>query len=99
MALSGYGRTAERHWRTFLPTAYANLENPEEFFEELDERVMALVDEMQANLLAGQTLSTETGEREKQLSAARRQAEETVLAEEVFLPAEPGQEANELPAE
>lgn len=96
MTLLGYGLMAQKHMQTYLPRMYSGIADPETYFSELDERVMDLVEETTRDLLVGVTLSMDTVEREQQLNSAKAQAEEIVLANEVYLPPERGSRNNEL---
>jgi hypothetical protein len=86
-----------RHWQTFLPKATAALPDPEKHFLDLSQRVEAMVNDATDDLLAKETLPADPQERAQLIDALRRRAEEVTLANEVYLPPEPGAENNELP--
>ncbi|WP_420706729.1 hypothetical protein [Streptomyces sp. Amel2xE9] len=99
MAVNKLGRTAEKHWQTYRPTAYAELgtaAEKEEFFAKLG---MEASEEIRT--LAEQILSRQTSEKFMDRVAARTQAmaqaREIVMHDRIFLPAEPGMENAELP--
>jgi hypothetical protein len=94
-----YGKTAMRHWETYRPTALAALENPTQFFEDLGKQVAEEIAALWPDLAKPQP-----GEDPTDFQAAmgrnrmaQLQAREKVMAELVFLPAEPGLEDAELP--
>lgn len=93
-----FGQTAKRHWETYRPTALAELDNPEEFFQELGDRVAQRIADLwpeMATAAAGESDGfVETMGRNRMAMA---QARELVMAEEVFLTPEPGLEDAELP--
>lgn len=93
--MNKYGSIARKHWRIFLPTRYAGIENPEEFFtqwgEELGQEIIELADHLAGPSPAGEDYLTRVG----RLNMARMQAEEKVLGEQVLLPAEPGSPMDE----
>jgi hypothetical protein len=95
--MNQYGATAMRHWQTYLPQAYAELDDPAAYFLKLGQRVSAQIADLAEDLIgkapAGETFEQKVG----RIEAAKRQAREKVMAEEVFLPAEPGREDEELP--
>lgn len=88
---------ARRYWQTYLPKAYAELEDPDEHFLALAHRVEDLVDEL-ADDLAGNPVE---GESFEDRLGRKRNAETTawaqVLKDEVYLTPEPGRENEELP--
>jgi hypothetical protein len=98
VSASLYEARARRHWETFLPDATAKLDDPEEHFRALGARVEGLVTELAEQLA---TRETPKGATEQEKVATRewayRTAEEVVLQDEVYLPAEPDAADNELP--
>ena len=97
--MADYARIAEQHWRTFRPRATAKMRNPSAFFQNLAARVEQRVNDLADDLLAKEPPETEYEDRVAQIERANRKAEEIVLAQEVYLPPEPGQANNELPRE
>jgi hypothetical protein len=81
----------------FLPTAYAALPNPTEFFEDLAERADARVESLTMELLAAEPEPEEEMARMQRLERARRTAESIVMEQEVYLPPEIGLEQTDLP--
>lgn len=92
--MNKYGTIALEHWRQYLPARYAAIENPQTYFAELGEEVDAEIArrwaEMQA--AAGNPPGEDFTDRVGRLNNLKKQAEETVLAERVLLPPEPGAE-------
>lgn len=83
--MNHYGIQAQRHWREWLPTRYAQIPDPATFFTELGQRVSDQVIELSASIagpdIPGEGYLGKVG----RLNAARMQAEELVLREEVLL--------------
>lgn len=96
--MNEYGKTAMRHWETYRPQALAELDNPTQFFEDLGRQVAERIADLWPSLAEPQP-----GESDDFLATmsrnqmAQAQAREIVMAEMVFLPAEPGREDAELP--
>ena len=91
-----YATTAERYWRTHLPSQVATMEDPTAFFADLGQQVQ---DQIEAGIAEG----TEIAERllppeptYEQLKAMHyrvaKAAQESALEHLVFLPPEPGTE-------
>jgi hypothetical protein len=96
--MNRYGATVMRHWSRFLPRAYAEIRNPGAFFAILGEQIAWQIDEL-ANELAG---DDPPGEgylaKVRRLTAARRQAEDTVMHDYGMLtPEDDGDEDDEPP--
>jgi hypothetical protein len=93
--MNRYGLMARQHWATWLPSRYAQIEDPEGFFTDLGRQVAERIDQL-ALQVAG---DDQPGEgylgKAGRLGQARRQAEEIVLAELVLLDPEPGMEDQE----
>jgi hypothetical protein len=93
-----YGAMAERHWRRWLPSRVAAMEDPTSFFSELGEEVSDQVEDLTMDLAGddppGETYLDKVG----RLNMARLRAEEMVLPETVLLPPEPGVEEDGEPA-
>jgi hypothetical protein len=85
---SRFARTAERYWRTYLPSQYATIEDPTEFFRSLSDQV----DEQIASAL--RTPPTIPADATPQQVIAAHQGQvravtEVALHDLVFLPPEP----------
>jgi hypothetical protein len=85
--MNQYGALAQRHWKTYRPTQYAELTSPDRFFEDLGEeisdQVQTLRDQLQASEQADLNAMGDL-ERMGRLNAIRRQAEEVVYAELIW---------------
>lgn len=94
--MNHYGAMAQKHWRTWLPSRYAEIPDPDTYFQNLGQQVAAQVAELSTTMAGddppGETYLDKVG----RLNAARQQAEEIVLAEEVLLPPEPGADPDEI---
>ncbi len=77
--MNQYSAMAERHWRRWLPSRVAELEDPTSFFSTLG-------DELAGDDPPGETFLEKAG----RLNIARLRAEEIVLPEMVLLPPEAG---------
>ncbi|WP_174844365.1 hypothetical protein [Cryobacterium sp. Hh7] len=83
--MNKYGAQARDHWVKVAPSRYAELPNPEVFFEILGEQVQGQVDDLSITIagpdLAGESYLEKVG----RLTMAKRQAEEIVLADLVWI--------------
>lgn len=95
-----YGLRARDYWRAHAPTRYAELENPEQFFQELGETALSQVDRLARQLEQQIPSGLDYLEQVAQLRAAQKQAEEIVLAELIYSvepePASPAEELDEI---
>ena len=86
--MNRYGRMAFDHARHHRPAAFAALNNPTAFFTTLGEEAASEISRLRDEL-TGQQLQEETVEGDRRRSyQAQCTAEELVLAEAVWLPAE-----------
>jgi hypothetical protein len=86
--MNRYGQMALRHMEQFRPAQYRQIDNPGSYFDQVGREAAAQIDQL-AESLAGPTPTGEGYlERTGRLTGARRQAEEIVLAELVYLPPE-----------
>jgi hypothetical protein len=75
---------ARSHWATWLPQAYAEIQDPDSFFSAIGEEAGRQVEEL-ASQLAGDSQPGEGYlERAGSLTAARSQAEEIILPQRVL---------------
>jgi len=83
--MNRYGAVAQRHWQKFLPTQYAQIEDPTAFFSELGEQIQEQINELKLSLAGddpgGESFLAKVG----RLNAAEQMARERVLAQ--MLPA------------
>ena len=99
--MNQYGAMARSHWERWLRQRYATITDPDSFFLALGLETARQVDEL-ATELAG---DDQPGEgylaKAGRLTAARKQAEEIILPQQILLPPEPGTsedpEENDLP--
>jgi len=99
--MNQYGAMARSHWERWLPQRYATITDPDSFFLTLGLETARQIDEL-ATELAG---DDQPGEgylaKAGRLTAARKQAEEIILPQQILLPPEPGTsedpEENDLP--
>lgn len=99
MAVNKLGRIARKHWETYRPAAYAELgtdEEKETFFATLGILADQEITDRTRQILKDQTSEKFVDRVAAKLQAAA-QARELVMAEHIFLPAEPGMENAELP--
>lgn len=82
--MNRYGLLALEQWSRYMPTRFAELEDPEGFFaamgETIEQQVVGLVEELERQLTPTEDYLRRVGE----LNAVRRQAEESVLQELVY---------------
>lgn len=87
-AMNRYGDRARKYGRDFRPTAYSQIPDPAEFFTDLSKTVEAQVMDLE-DRIAG---PDEPGEgylgKVGRLNVAKLQAEEKIMADLVYLPAE-----------
>jgi hypothetical protein len=88
--MNQYGAMARSHWERWLPQRYATITDPDSFFSALGLETARQIDDL-ATELAG---DDQPGEgylaKAGRLTAARSQAEEIILAQQIFLAPEPG---------
>ncbi len=90
--MNQYAAMAERHWRRWLPSRVAAMDDPTSFFSTLGEDVAGRVEDLAAELAGDDPPGETYMEKVGRLNMARLRAEEMVLPETVLLPAEPGTE-------
>lgn len=99
--MNKYGAMAQEHWRTWLPTRYAKIQDPDSFFSGLGIEVSDRIAALEIDLLGPDDPNEEYLTRVGRRNMARLQAEELVLPESVLLPPESdqaeGDESDELP--
>jgi hypothetical protein len=88
--MNQYAAMARSHWARWLPRRYATITDPDSFFSALGLETARQIDQL-ATELAG---DDQPGEgylaKAGRLTAARSQAEEIILPQQVLLPPEPG---------
>lgn len=88
--MNNYGARARRHWQEWLPDRYAEIDGPEQFFDELGQYMSDRIASLELDLLPRDYYSegdfmTRVGHR----NMARLRAEEIVVHE--TLPAPPAE--------
>lgn len=92
--MNNYGEMAREYWARAAPVRYAELPQPEVFFADLGEQILTRVDQLVPSL-AGPDLPDETYlQKVGRLNAAKKQAEEIVLADMVWIPPETSEDEN-----
>jgi hypothetical protein len=88
--MNHYGVTAKRHWKRWLPTRYAAIQDPDSFFSTLGEEVARRIADLTLDLAGDDPPAEDYLVKVGRLNMARLQAEEIVLREQVLLSPEPG---------
>jgi hypothetical protein len=83
--MNRYGMLALEHWTKSAPSKVAQLENPSEFFEDLGEQVGERVATLSREIEAQTPAKPDFMDQVRQLTAIRKQAEEIVLTDLVWL--------------
>lgn len=89
--MNQYGQQAMDHWRKHRPQAFSQLENPEQYFEDLGQEAVDQLAQLKQEILLK---SGEMGKTDDYLSnlqmheRARKQAEEVILNQLILLPPE-----------
>jgi hypothetical protein len=100
--MNRYGAMARSHWARWLPLRYARITDPDSFFSALGQETGRQIDELATQLAGddqpGESYLAKAG----RLTAARSQAEEIILPQQVLLAPEPqtseDPQDNHLPA-
>lgn len=86
--MNRYGSQAQKHWKRWLPSRYARLEDPDSFFSKLGDEIEMRVEELSTAAAgddpAGETYLQKLG----RLNMARLNAESEALQELALLPPE-----------
>lgn len=72
---------AEEHWRRWLPRAYAEITNREDFFRRLEDEAQSQLEDLEDSLCGPDRDDESFSERLARFTWARRSAEEIVLHE------------------
>ena len=87
--MNRYGLMAQRHWARWLPQRYATIEDPDSFFstlgQETEQQIDALATELAGDDQPGEDYLAKAG----RLTAARSQAEEIILPQQILPAPEP----------
>jgi hypothetical protein len=95
--MNQYGEQAMAHWQRWLPGRYDQIPNPRDFFTDLGQQVATQIAELSAELAGEDPPQEQYLEKVGRLNAARQRAEETILAEQILLPPEPGTQDSDPP--
>ena len=90
--MNQYAAMAERHWRRWLPSRVAAMDDPSSFFSELGEEAAAQIEDLTSDLAGDDPPGETYMEKVGRLNMARLRAEEVVLPETVLLRPEPATE-------
>lgn len=82
--MNRYGRQAIRHWATHLPTRYAQIPDPVEFFTTMGREIAEEIADLSAQLATRQPSEPTYLDEVGRLNRLRSQAEEQILHERVF---------------
>lgn len=96
--MNGYGRQAQEHSRRHRPLAYAAISDPTTHFSDLGDEVQAAVTSLRDDLLGPTHLNESPHHYQQRGFQAFRTAEELVMSDLVWLPAEPEVDDEEDPA-
>jgi len=95
--MNQYGAMARSHWERWLPQRYATITDPDSFFLALGLETARQIDELATELAGDDQPGEGYLEKAGRLTAARSQAEEIILPQQVLLP--PESETSEDPEE
>ena len=95
--MNRYGVMARSHWARWLPRRYATISDPDSFFSTLGQETARQIDELAAELAGEDQPGEGYLEKAGRLTAARSQAEEIILPQQILLA--PESETSEDPEE
>lgn len=85
--MNHYGALAKEHWKSYRPTRYQQLEDPERFFSDLGDQIADQVQTLSLELTSNQRAELNQLpdlQRIGRLNAIRKQAEEVVFADLIW---------------
>ena len=88
--MNRYGAMARSHWARWMPQQYAAISDPDSFFSKIGQEAARQIDELTTELAGDGQPGEDYLARAGRLTAARSQAEEIILPQQVLLPPEPG---------
>lgn len=91
--MNQYGRQAMEHWRSWLPTRFAEIEDREVFFTTLGQEVAEQISDQSAEMAAREQAEGTYLDEVGRLHSIRQRVEEQVLQEQVLLPPETSEPA------
>jgi hypothetical protein len=96
--MNRYGATAQKYFRDFLPDRYSQIEDPEEFFQDLGQQIQDQITDLTPELAGEDPKGEGFLEKVGRLKAAEKLAAERVMAEMVYSQV-PENETEDLPEE
>lgn len=101
--MNSFGQQVQQHWKTWLPTRYAQIENPQVFFAQAGEQIVEQILELSGSMEAEQRevlAAMPYMERVGRLNAIEHSAREIALAEWLLEPeSSPEDEPEVVPSE
>jgi hypothetical protein len=88
--MNRYGLMAQKHWARWLPSRYAQIEDPGSFFSDLGRLTAERIDSLALDLAGDDRPGEGYLGKAGRLGQARHQAEEIVLADLILPEPEPG---------
>ena len=88
--MNQYAAMARSHWARWLPRRYATITDPDSFFSALGLETARQIDELATELAGDDEPGEDYLAKAGRLTAARSQAEEIILTQQILLPPEPG---------
>lgn len=95
--MNRYGAMAQAHWARWLPQRYAAISDPDSFFSTLGQETEQQIDDLATELAGDDQPGEDYLAKAGRLTAARSQAEEIILPQQILLAPEP--ETSEDPEE
>ncbi len=79
--MNQYGAQARRHWQTFLPERYRQIEDPQTFFTDLGQQITSRIDGLKAGFAGPDPVGETYLEKLGRLNMAELRAREQALHE------------------
>ena len=96
--MNRYATTARDYFRDYLPTRYSQIENPDEFFQDLGQQIQDQITDLTPELAGPDPAGEDYLEKVGRLKAAKDRAAEMVMTEMVYSQ-RPENEQEDLPEE
>ncbi len=96
--MNRYGLRARNHWARWLPTRYAQIEDPDSFFASLGQEAADRIQDLMMDLAGDDPAGEGYLEKQARMTTAQMEAEGQVLREMILLEPEPGMEGDPAPA-
>ena len=94
-----YGRLARDHMERYLPSRYAQIDDPDRYFSDLGGEILGQIEEIEPTLAGEAPAGEQWLNKVGRMNMARLMAEEMVFAEMVFLTPEENLEGEAQPAD